>query len=120
MTEKIFALAQSLAHTGVENEAALRALCQAAEAELTGRLRAGVTAEDCGDPFALAAAWLALSGLAAAGAAGGVKRFSAGDVTVEEHGSDAAERSVALRLQAERVMAPYLKDEGFAFRGVCG
>lgn len=120
MTEKIFELAQGMARTGPEDEAALRTLCQAAEEELTGRLRPGVTAGDCGERFPLAAALLALSGLAAAGAAGGVRRFSAGDVTVEEQGTDAAARAAALRLQAERVMAAWLKDDGFVFPGVRG
>lgn len=120
MTEKIFELAQGLARTDAEDEAALRPLCQAAEEELTGRLRPGVTVEDCGDSFQLAAAMLALSGLAAAGAAGGVRRFSAGDVTVEEQSTDAEARAAVLRRQAERMLAGFLRDDGFAFRGVCG
>ena len=78
------------------------------------------TMEDCGSAFVLACAWLALAGLTA-GESAGVERFTAGSVTIQEGGgADAAERSAALRLQAETVLGPYLADRGFAFQGVEG
>ena len=113
-------LAVSLGQGGEGDRERLEPLCQAAEEELKGRLKEGVTAADCGGAFPLAAAWLALSDLAAAGAAGGVRKFSAGDVSVTESGAGAAGGADTLRQQAERVLAPYLMDEGFVFRGVRG
>ena len=90
------------------------------EAELTRRLRPGVSPEDCGSAFVLACAWMALAGLTA-GESAGVERFTAGSLTIQEGGgADAAERSAALRLQAETVLGPYLADRGFAFQGVDG
>ena len=59
------------------------ALCRAAETEMTGRLRDGVSPEDCGPAFVLGCAWLALSGLAG-GQYGGVSAFTAGSVTLRE------------------------------------
>lgn len=113
-------MAKALGHVTAGQETALEALCQAAETELSGRLRPGVSQEDCGPAFVLGCAWLALAGLAA-GENAGVERFTAGSVTIQEgSGADAAERAAALRLQAETVLGPYLADRGFAFQGVEG
>ena len=113
-------MAKALGHVADSQETALEALCEAAEAELSGRLRGGASPEDCGSAFVLACAWLALAGLTA-GESAGVERFTAGSVTIQEGGgADAAERSAALRLQAETVLGPYLADRGFAFQGVEG
>ena len=114
------AMAKALGHVTAGQETALEALCQAAEAELTRRLRPGVSPEDCGSAFVLACAWMALAGLTA-GESAGVERFTAGSVTIRE--ADCVqdrERSAALRLQAETVLGPYLADRGFAFQGVEG
>lgn len=47
--------------------------------------------------------------------------FSAGDLSVREtEGQTAEESANALRRQAERLMAPYARDEGFAFWEVEG
>lgn len=79
-----------------------------------------MTPEDCGEAFLLGAAWLALAGLAA-GEDGGVESFRAGDVSIRHRsGTDARARCAALRLQARQVMARYLRDDGFVFRGVPG
>ena len=113
-------MAKALGRVTESQETALEALCQAAEAELARRLRPGVSPEDCGPAFVLACAWLALAGLAA-GESAGVEKFTAGSVTIQEGGgADAAERSAALRLQAETVLGPYLADRGFAFQEVEG
>ena len=120
MTEQILALARTLGPAGVTETEALEPLCRAARAELEGMLREGVTHEDCGEAFLLGAAWLALAGLAA-GEDGGVESFRAGDVSIRHRsGTDARARCAALRLQARQVMARYLRDDGFVFRGVPG
>lgn len=100
-----------------EESEGLRALCQAAEKELTGWLRDGVTAADCGQCFVLAGAWLVLAAREVA-EDDGVSSFTAGDVTVRQ--GDRKARCQALRLQAKQVMRPYLRDEGFSFQGVRG
>ena len=120
MTEEILALALRLGGRA-EDEEILRVLCQTAEAELAGRLRPGVTAEDCGEAFPLAAAYWALAGLCAAGQQGTVESFTAGDVTIRRgNGGTAADQAVALREQAERLLAPWAKDGGFCFQKVMG
>lgn len=92
----------------------LELLCEAALAELRRRLRPGVTEADCGEALPLAGAFLALAGLEEGG---DVERFSAGDLTIQTGGSG---KSTAFRRQAERVLAPWLTDRGFVFRGVRG
>ena len=116
MEEQILAFVELMGGRG--NEELLRPLCQAAEREMAGRLREGLSPEACGPAFPVAAAWLVLAGLEAG--TDGVTSFSAGDLTVrarEDRTGDACARS--LQSQAERLMAPYLPD-GFAFRGVLG
>ncbi len=114
MTEKIMEMAAVLGK--VEPDDALRTLCAAAQTSLAAQLRPGLTPEDCGDAFVVAAAWVALADREAG--EGGVERFTAGAVTIQH--SDAAQRAQALRLQARQVLRPYLRDEGFSFRGVAG
>ena len=108
MEEQILAFVELMGGRG--NEELLRPLCQAAEREMAGRLREGLSPEACGPAFPVAAAWLVLAGLEAG--TDGVTSFSAGDLTVHTGGDGAG----AMRRQAERLMAPYLAD-GFAFRG---
>lgn len=113
MQEKIVALAAVLGRK--EESEALSVLCAEAERELKGRLRADLTAEECGDAFPLAAAWLALAKLCAA-EEDEVESLTAGDVTIRRRESEY--RRKALELQAEQVIKPYIKDEGFSFVGV--
>lgn len=113
MTEEILELAMALMHVDREERETLGYLCALAEEELRGVLRPGVTAEAC-PAFAVGAAWLGLSYLAAARETERVKRFSAGDLSVERGGGGSGE----LRRLSERAMAPYVVDGGFAFRGV--
>ncbi len=115
MQEKIMELALALGEVEEAEREPLKLLSQAAEAELRGQLREGIRLEDCEPAFVAAAAWMALAGLYA-GRSAGVSSFSAGDLTIHQEGGDGA----ALLAQAERVMAPYRVDEGFAFRGVKG
>ena len=116
MEERILEMAVKLGRTAEEDREVLRMLCAQAAGRLAGRLREGVAPEDCGEAFPLAGAWLALAGLYAGG--DGVERFTAGSLTIQQR--DGTERAAALRLQAEQVMKPYLRDDGFAFRGVRG
>ena len=59
---------------------------------------------------------LAVDGLAAAQGDGQVSGFTAGELSVQLRG----ERGSNLRQQALRLMAPWLGQTGFAFRGVPG
>ncbi|MEG1858152.1 MAG: hypothetical protein RR216_05375 [Pseudoflavonifractor sp.] len=117
MIERIFALAKALGHVAAGDEETLRLMCQQAQAELTARLRDGVTAEDCEPAFRIGAAFLALAGL---NAAEREENFTAGSITVRQGRQSPTERSAELRGQAERVMGPYIVPDGFAFCGVRG
>lgn len=115
LKDEILALAQTM--SGAEEEdGALALLCEAAEAELRDQLRPGLSAEECAPAFTAAAAWMALAGWYAGHSAGDIRSFSAGDLTIQNGPADPA----ALLAQADRVMAPYRVDRGFAFQGVRG
>ena len=88
--------------------------------ELERRLRQGVTPEACGSAFACAGACLACAALYETDTAGsGGVSFRAGDVSVTASaGGESTASTKALRELAERMMAPYLDDGGFCFRGV--
>lgn len=94
-----------------ERDERLELLCAGAAEELERLLRPGVTAEDCGETFLVAAAWLALDSIGE----GDVVSFIAGDVSVKK-----SDREKSLRGEALRLMRPWLRDEGFVFRGVRG
>lgn len=120
MQETILKYAKGMGPLGEGELPLLEALCGAAEAELRGKLRYGLTPEDCNGAFPLAAAWLARAGLCASqGAEDTPTSWSAGAVRVSGS-APAGERADGLRGQAYRLMAPYLEDEGFFFRGVRG
>jgi hypothetical protein len=112
MEERVIELAKNLRAVSGGEEELLENLCRAACQRLDRRLRDGVTAEDCADAYVTAAVWLALAGLESQ--SGSVSRFSAGDVTVEKSGAGELEN------RAWRLMAPYVKDGDFVFRGVRG
>lgn len=117
MTEEILALCRTMG-AGEDQEELLLPLVQAAETALTGRLRRGVTAADCGSAFPLAAAMLVVDGWNAATGAGRVTSFTAGEVSIAAAGTGSA--AASLTDQAERLMAPWLGETGFAFKGVPG
>lgn len=97
----------------------LEALCHAAEAVWTARLRDGVSAEACAEAFCCAAAFTAAADYAVGQEADGVSGFSAGEVSVQlrsRNGRTAV--ADALRQTAERLMAPYAEPEDFCFKGV--
>ena len=120
MSEEILALALQLGGRE-EDEEVLRALCRAAEVELSVRLQPDVRPEDCGEAFPLAAAYWALAGLCAARKMETVESFTAGDVTIRRgSGGSAADQAAALRGQAERLLSPWTVDGGFCFQKVTG
>ena len=96
------------------DEVVLRTVCAGARAALERRLKDGVTAEQCGEAFPLAAAWLAMDWLRGGGGMDGITALSAGDISVRRDGSGGSGR---LAERALAVMAPFLRDEDFAFRG---
>lgn len=112
-------LALAAAGGGGEDRTLLEPLCAAAEAAWLGRLREGVTAEDCGEALPCAAAFTAAADLAAG--EGGAASFSAGDVSVKlDSGADRAGRAEGLRQAAERLMEPFVLAAGLWARGVEG
>ena len=120
MTQQILAMALQLGQVSEKERQALEILCQAAETEMTGRLKENLKPEDCGPAFLLGCAWAALAGLAGGEAGERPMKFTAGELSIQEDGGDRLQRSRALRLQAETVLGPYLKDREFVFRGVEG
>jgi len=112
MEERIRQLAMALGDVAEEEEETLKLLCAQAAEELTARLKAGVTPEECGSAFVVAAAWMALDGLETGRGQGNIEQFSAGDLTIRTGGGG------DLRRQALRLMGSYLEDDEFAFQGV--
>mgnify|MGYP007085122269 CR=1 FL=1 len=116
MTEQVLELVQALGGAG-QDEELLRTLCFAACRALDRRLKDGLTAEDCRGDFPLAAAWLAMDWLRGSRGLEGITSLSAGDISVRrEEGWDGGK----LSQRAFALMEPYLRDEGFVFRGVEG
>lgn len=119
MTEQIAALCRAM---GAGQEELLLPLVLAVEKQLAGRLKEGVSPGDCGTAFPLAAAMMVtdrLSGMMGGGGSGEVTSFTAGDLTIrKEAGSGGTNRTLSAR--AEGLLAPWLKDGAFAFRGVEG
>ena len=116
MTEQVLELLQTLGGAG-QDETVLRTLCQNACNMLDRRLKDGLTAEDCGGAYPLAAAWIALDWLRGGQGMDGVTYLSAGDLTVRREGGGDGE---ALSRRARELMSPFLRDGGFVFRGVKG
>lgn len=120
MFDEIFEFAKSVGQVGPEEEDVLFRLCQAAECELTGKLKDGVSPEGCRGAFVIAAAWMALAGLCVSRQDGeSITAWSAGDVSIKGRMS-AGEQAAVYTGQAQRLMAPYCVDDDFAFLGVKG
>ena len=107
---------ERLLREGPVTAVTLRA-CQAAQRELEGRLRPELTPEDCESAFVPAAAWMALAWLNTGTGGEGITSFTAGDVTIRREGG---RESAVLLDQAQRLMAPYVRDREFSFLGVRG
>ena len=100
-----------------QDETVLRTLCQNACNMLDRRLKDGLTAENCGGAYPLAAAWLALDWLRGSQGMDGVTYLSAGDLTVRREGGG---DDGSLSRRAMEIMDPFLRDDGFVFLGVKG
>ena len=114
MEQTVLTLALELGGYSQSEASGLALACRLAIQELTGLLKNGVQAADCEEVFAAAAAKMALSDWLSMRGATCPRKFTAGDLSVEEAGSDPG----LLRLQALRQMSPYLKNPVFCFRGV--
>jgi hypothetical protein len=101
-----------LSMDGAEEKPELLEYCAAAEAELKSRLHEGVSPEDIGNIWNTACALAAISMYRLTP---GELRFRAGNLSIGER-----HPVPALRARAEALLAPYLKDDGFAFLGVRG
>ena len=115
MTEEIVALCKAMGADG-DREELLLPLVRAVVSAMEGRLRAGVTPADCGDAFPLAAAMVVMDGLEGATGSSQVASFTAGDVSIRTGTARGESRTD----QAQRLLAPWLGETGFAFRGVAG
>lgn len=117
LKDQVFAQAALLAGQLEGNQGdILSALCTAATASLTARLREGLRPEDCKADFVAAASLFALAALNSVKDGTTLEQITAGDLTVRK--SNAADpASNVLRNQAQLMIAPYLKD-CFCFRGV--
>ena len=121
MHERIVKMADAIAQATEKEMPLLDALATSAEAESAGRLRDGLTVENCEDAVICSAAMLAAAGLIACRDGGDVEQFTAGDVSVKTgSGSDNCEIAAMLRRHVSILMAPYWGDDGFAFVGVRG
>lgn len=116
MTEQVMELVQALGGAG-QDETVLRTLCASACRVLDRRLRDGLTPEDCQGAYPLAAAWLALDWMRGTQGLEGVTALSAGDISIRREGTVDGGK---LSGRAMELMAPFLKDDGFVFRGVSG
>ena len=94
-TEEILAAARELAGRAMTDgeEKILSVLCAGELGTWRGRLREGVTEEDCGDALTVACAWGALAAMETAWehGSGRVVSFSAGDLSVRETEGQTAE-----------------------------
>lgn len=114
--EQIIDLCKAMG-AGEEQEVLLRPLAQAAQELLAARLKPGVEPDDCGPAFPLAAAMTAMEGLERT-AGGEVTAFTAGELTIRRESGGQGKST--LSAQAERLLAPWLGETGFAFQGVRG
>lgn len=110
-------LVQALGGAGQEEEL-LRTLCATACRTLDRRLRDGLTAEDCDGAYPLAAAWLVMDWVRGSRGLEGITSLTAGDISVRREGPEGS--GGRLSQKALELMRPFLREEGFVFRGVSG
>lgn len=119
MTEQIMALCRAMGAAEGQEELLLP-LTRVVRDQLAGHLRPEVMPEDCGPAFPLAAAMVVMeriSGLTG-GSAGEVTSFTAGDLTIKKESG--GQTTKGLSQQARELLAPWLRDRDFVFRGVQG
>ena len=117
MLQRVMELTQGLC-AGERDEELLRTVCASAIQALDGKLRRGLAPEDCGEAFALAAAWMAADWLQSGPGMEGVTALSAGDISIRREGG--VQAGGTMSRQAMELMAPYLADREFGFWGVKG
>ena len=110
-------LVQALGGAG-QDEEMLRTLCATACRTLDRRLRDGLTAEDCDGAYPLAAAWLVMDWVRGSRGLEGITSLTAGDISVRREGPEGS--GGRLSQKALELMRPFLREEGFVFRGVSG
>ena len=116
LRDQVYAQALLLAGELEDNEGdILGALCTAATASLSARLREGLNPEDCKADFVASASLLSLAAMNGMEEDAAVEQITAGDLTIKKGRNDAAAN--CLRAQAELMITPYLRDR-FSFRGV--
>ena len=116
LTQQVYTQALLLAgDLEPRQEELLKLLCASVVSSLSGRLRESIRPEDCLTDFIASASLYALAAISVQTDMGQMQRITAGDVTLQRSGTDAAAN--CLRYQAELMIAPYLKDN-FSFRGV--
>ena len=116
LREQVYAQALLLAGELTQQQTRiLEALCTAACASLTARLREGLSPADCKADCIAAASLLALAALNGVDEDAAAEQITAGDLTIRRGSRDAAAN--CLRAQAELMITPYLKDR-FSFLGV--
>ena len=99
----------------------VRRVCETAGNELLQRLREGISAESIQPLFVSAAGILALSMYIQLSSVDEVSAFSAGSLSVSRRTqAQIVDSAHTLRRQAESMLAAYLVDNGFDFRGVQG
>lgn len=120
MEQEILTLAKAVAVAEEEEETLLVSLCAASEAEVRTRLGEGMTAEDCGAAYVCAVAWLAAAALEGARSES-FSSLRAGEITLTSNTArEHAQRSALLRREAWGMLKPYLGEQTFCFREVCG
>ena len=118
MIQQIFTLAKQLAGELTEQQTRiLEALCSASASALTVRLRDGITPEDCGNDFVIAAGLMALAAMAGVATDIPTEQITAGDFTIRKGSVRYDNVADCLRAQAEQIMVPYVVDR-FSFQGV--
>lgn len=116
--EKIFAQAMVLAGQPEGNsQEMLRILCQVTADSLLSRLKEGLTEEDCQEALVNGGSLYALAAWNGVQADEDVQEFRAGDLTIKRGGETSGSSAETYRMQAEKMLQPYLKDR-FAFLGV--
>lgn len=118
MTEQVMELVQALGGAG-QDEEMLRTLCAAACRTLDRRLKDGLTAEDCDGVYPLAAAWMAMDWLRGSRGMEGITSLTAGNISVRREAGSGGDGG-NLTQRALELMGPYLRSDGFVFRGVRG
>lgn len=101
--------------------AVVRTVCEAAGSELLARIKQGVSLEKIQPLFVSAAGILALSMYIQLDGSDEITTFSAGNLSISKRTHNQISASAhTLRKQAETMLAAYLVDNGFDFRGVQG